>query len=247
MKLRFKKAIDAVRNLEKDARYFGAFIFGSVARGEAGDASDLDVKVLVDNGNCENINHPFIHGVKLDITFLSLGQLEEVQERIVKKGERIPMLAESVILFDKTGGLTELKKKYQKIRPKKYAKKEYNLAQFGVFHADDKIKRAFEKNDFRSTELGMHMNLGEILKVYYRIKGRWWVSDKRLFADLELWDTKLAKLLELYLLESNIQHKYQVWTKMIEHILKPIGGRKGIREINCNCESCKRDLARLVK
>ncbi len=246
MSARFKKAIEKVKALKKDSRYLAAYIFGSVARGDTTAESDLDVKVVVEHDNCKNINHPFIDGIKLDITFMSFRQVEESLQQQAKKGDRIPMLAESIILFDKTGELTKLKKKFQKIKPKKYTKEDYQRVQFGIFHSDSKIVRALAKKDFVSAQLGLHVNLVDLLKAHYHIKGRWWVSDKRLVADLKRWDKKLGNLLAAYLKETNLNKKYKQWSTMIDYILKPLGGRQDIHENNCECVSCKRDLAKLV-
>ena len=94
---RFADAYRHVQSLERQGRYLGAFIFGSVARGEATERSDLDVKVVVDQDNpCTNINHPVIGDVKLDLTFLSLAQLHRDTERGIAQATRVPLLAESV-------------------------------------------------------------------------------------------------------------------------------------------------------
>lgn len=67
---RFVPAVRAVETLAAEDRYLAALVFGSVAEGTATHASDLDVRVVVDQDNpCTNINHPRIDGVKLDITF----------------------------------------------------------------------------------------------------------------------------------------------------------------------------------
>lgn len=63
----------AVEGLAARGRYVGALVFGSVAQGTATEASDLDVRVLVDENNpCAELNHPRIGGVKVDVTFCSL-------------------------------------------------------------------------------------------------------------------------------------------------------------------------------
>lgn len=242
---KFNKAIKKVKALENHERYLGAFIFGSVARGEQTDKSDLDVKVLIDKDSCENINHPFINDIKLDITFMSLEQMEDSMNRQVKKNERVPMIAESIILFDKTGKLKELKKKYQKIKPKKYTKADHQMVKFMTFHANDKIEKNLE-SDRALALLGMHLNLNDLIKTHYHLKGRWWIGAKRLFQDLNSWDKSLAKLLKAYVLEKDDKKKFKIWSKMIDHVLEPIGGRQNVEDNNCGCAECKKDLANLI-
>src|SRR5581483_9000392 len=125
---RFAVGVNKVRKLAELPRYQAAFIFGSVAEGTSTDKSDLDVKVVVaDDNPCENINHPTFEGYKLDITFRSFKQIEAFTEAEIKKGKREPNLVRGVILFDKTGKLTELKEKIHTIKPRKYIEKDYQF------------------------------------------------------------------------------------------------------------------------
>lgn len=244
---RFHKAIEQILRLQKDNRYVAAFIFGSVVRGEATENSDFDVKVITDTGNpCSNINHPFINNIKLDITFNSIKQIKEATDKEISKGERIPMVAESIIIFDKTGELTQLQKEAQKAERKDITKDDEQLIQFMVYHADDKAKRFIETDPFSSL-LSMHIGINDLLKIHYQIRKKWWVSNKRLLPDMRQWDPTLAKLIEQFLNTQEVKQKYLIWTDIIEHILKSIGGRQPISENNCNCEVCIQDLAYLLQ
>jgi hypothetical protein len=63
---RFISAVRAVEGLAASDRYVGAFIFGSVARATATEASDLDVRMRVSDDNpCPATNHTRINDVKL--------------------------------------------------------------------------------------------------------------------------------------------------------------------------------------
>ncbi len=239
---RFQPAFEKVKQLQLKERYLGAFIFGSVARGNAVEDSDFDVKVVVNKHNsCNNINHPIINGVKLDITFQSMNQLQEFTEEEIKKAERIPMVAESIIIFDKTGDLAKLKQKYEKVKPRKATPEEYQLIQFMIYHANSKTERYLE-SDPQSALLSMGININEILKNHYKIQGKWRVSDKRLLSDLEQWDPRLAVILERFIATNEVRSKFAVWSEIIDYTLKPIGGRQPISENNCECEICKEDL-----
>ena len=97
---RFRPAVLRVQALRADERYQAAYIFGSVARTEASAASDFDVQVLVDHTHpCAAVNHPVINGVKLDLTFLSFEQLAARTKSEIEKGNRVPMVAESIGIF----------------------------------------------------------------------------------------------------------------------------------------------------
>src|SRR5579871_5625908 len=98
---RFHPAYQHIQRLAQHERYQAALIFGSLARGEATDASDMDVKVVTDEENpCANINHPVIGGVKLDLSFSSISQFRKDLDKEIATHERVPILAESLIVFD---------------------------------------------------------------------------------------------------------------------------------------------------
>jgi len=238
----FKLAIKKVKELQRYPDYLGAFIFGSVARNKINHNSDLDVVVLVKNDNCTGLNHPIINGIKLDISFLSHSQLtKQAGEQVSSK--RIPFLAESKIIFDKKGFLSKLKKKLQNAKPPKV--KNNDDVQFEFFHANNKAERHIIKDPLSSL-LSMNMGLPTLLKRHYQLNGQWWVSDKRLLTDLARWDKPLGRLVGDFLSENNVQAKFKIWTAIIDHILKLIGGRKKINEVGCSCKTCQKNLLNLA-
>lgn len=240
---RFQAAIEKIRALASHDRYVGAFVFGSVARGEANEYSDLDVKVITsEDSSCKEINHPFIDGIKLDLTFESLKQIEEHFEKEQKaKVGKIPMLAESIILFDKTGELAKLKERLLREEPDVITKEKYQLSQFMIYHANDKVERNLV-TDPASAMLCMGIEVNDLLKIHYRLHKKWRVSSKRLLSDLQSWDPVLADLLKSFALATDVREKFSYWSKIIDHITVPMGGRQNIEDNNCDCEQCKRDL-----
>jgi predicted nucleotidyltransferase len=240
---RFQPAYQQIKQLELHERYLGAFIFGSLARGEATEASDLDVKVAIDADNpCHNINHPVIQGVKLDISFNSMTQLRQQIEQEIELRERIPMIAESIIVFDKTGELTAMRALAQQVHPRPLPEESYQFMLFIFYHGNDKVERNLERDPLTAL-LAMHVGLDEFLHYHYQLQQRWFVSSKRMLADLRSWDAALAQLLERFVTTCDVQTKYHYWSAIIDHILAPIGGRQPISENNCTCETCRRDLA----
>lgn len=237
--------ITKLKTLSKDKHILGAYIFGSATRGEFGKNSDIDVKVLTDKSNCLHVNHPYIDGVKLDITFMSYKDMVCMLDKQMTKRERIPMIAESIILFDKTGKLKKLKKKYSVIKPPKYKDFDYQSAIFLAQHFTDCVERNL-KSDPASALLGMHTNLQYLLEIRYRTLGRWQVGSKRLFKDIKLFDKPLSILLGKYLKENDLNKKFKFWLLMRDHILKPIGGARPIKELNCICADCRNFLKKIV-
>lgn len=243
---RFQAAYQSIEQLALHDRYLAAFIFGSFARGEATNQSDLDVNVIVDEDNlCTNINHPVVGGVKFDLTFFSLKQLKERTAQEMERRQRIPMVAESLIVFDKTHELLHIQTQAQQVDPIGVRPDEQQFLQFMFFHANDKVQRHLEI-DPMSAQLSMHVGLNDLLHYHYQLQQKWWISSKRLLSDLRTWDLPLAQLLEQFLAASDVHIKFTHWSAIIDHILEPLGGRQSIAENNCTCLTCQRDLAMIL-
>lgn len=242
---RFQAGIDRIISLAEYQRYQAAFIFGSVAEGSSTDKSDLDVKVIVDTDSpCENINHPTFDDYKLDITFRSFKQIKKFTKDEINKGEREPNLVQGVILFDKTGELTKLQNKVRNTKPKRYTEKDFQFVQFMLYHANNKVERVL-KDDPASSLYSMHANIGEVLKIHFKLSGKWWVSSKNIIRSLNQWDKELAQLVREFVSTTDVEKKYSYWSTIIDHVVKPMGGRQPIAENNCDCNVCQRDLALL--
>ncbi|PID29182.1 hypothetical protein CR983_04240, partial [Candidatus Saccharibacteria bacterium] len=242
---RFQKGIDAILGLERDSRYQAACIFGSVAEGTSTDKSDLDVKVVVDTDNpCKNINHPTFDDYKLDITFHSFKQIEHLTRDQIKQGEREPNLVRAVVLFDKTGELTELQRKVGRTKPPRYTVDDYQFVQFLLYHANDKVERTL-RDDPAASLYCMHANIDEIIKLHFGLRGHWRVSSKNVLKRLDEWDGALAQLVRTFVATSDIDKKYKAWSQIIDHVAEPMGGRQPITQNNCNCDACQVDLAAL--
>jgi predicted nucleotidyltransferase len=240
---RFLTAYQSIARLEQYDRYLAAYIFGSFARGEATEHSDLDVNVIIgENNSCTNINHPIIDGVKLDLTFISLAQLKARTNLQVKEHERIPWIAESYIIFDKTNELAKLQEQARQVKPKQVLPEEYQFIQFMFYHGNDKVERNLD-TDPDTALFVMCVGLNDFLKYHYQLQRRWWVSSKRMLADLHSWDAPLAQLVKHFIATSDVQTKFTYWSAIIDHILAPIGGRQPIAENNCDCEVCRQDLS----
>ncbi len=243
---RFRAAYSAVEQLEQYDRYRAAYIFGSVARGQGTQHSDLDVHVVVDEDNvCTNVNHPIIAGVKLDLSFRSMQQVREHTQQIMEQRERPPWIAESIIVFDKTNELAQLQAQARQAQPKSISPEEYQWIQFMFFHGNDKAQRNLEEDPITALFV-MDVGINDFLHYHYQLQQRWWVSSKRLLADLRQWDSHLAHLLEQFVTTSDVHSKFAHWTAIIDHILEPLGGRQPIAENNCDCEVCQQDLAQLM-
>jgi len=244
---RFLPAVRAVEALAAEDRYRAALIFGSVAEGSSTTDSDLDVRVIVEEENpCPNINHARIGGVKLDITFRSHRQLENQIEDEIRDGRRAPMIAGGEVLFDKTGGLADLTARAGVVQPRAYDPATTQLDRFMLYHANDKVARGL-RSDPESSLYSMHATIGSVVEIHYRARAHHHVSSKKLLADLETWDTDLAKLLRRFVAAGGVSNKFELWTRVIEHVGASLGGLPPIEENRCDCPVCVADLGSLLR
>jgi hypothetical protein len=79
--------------------------------------------------------------VKLDVSFRSTAQLRVETEEAIRRRERVPMMAESVMLFDKDGELTRLREEVRRVERAAVDPSEWDWLQFLIYHEDDKAHR----------------------------------------------------------------------------------------------------------
>lgn len=242
---RYRPAFRAVEALSSEDRYLGAIVFGSVALGTEGDHSDLDVHVVVDEDNaCRNINRPSVGGVRLDVTFRSLAQIERQSLEEIAKGTRPPRIAGGIVVFDRTGRLSDLVTAAEAVGPARREPREAPFDRFMLQHADDKVRQS-RATDPAASLYSMHACIGDVLGVHYQANARFKVSSKKLLADLEEWDAALAALLRQFVAAAGAAEKFRLWTAIVDRVSEPFGGRATLRDVRCECPTCLADLAAL--
>lgn len=221
--------VQCIKELELHDDYEAAFVFGSAARGDITENSDLDVMVILTEDNSTiDILHPVINGVKLDLSFLSYDQLlQRTKKEIGLIPQRLPIIADSVIVFDKKGRTNSLREHYLHIRPPQFPLEEYDQQRFLLFHANDKVERNINAS-VPTALLSMHIGINEVLKIHYGLQGKWWLSNKRLLSDIASWDPALVPLLENFLQTQEVGEKFGYWSQILDHVARPLGSYSNI-------------------
>ena len=166
MNLKQQKTIKFLQDLESNPDIESIALFGSAARDELKDTSDIDVIVITNdemNGN-GHILHPLINKVKLDISFSTFQKFEKMMNDQADKMERIPMIGESKILFDKTGNLTKLRELYINSRPK-LTDQFSQFCKFMITHNNQKVLN--NKDNQNKLFFLIGTNLKDTLKKHY--------------------------------------------------------------------------------
>lgn len=226
---KFKVVIEKIKNLQLHEKYESALIFGSLARNDFNAESDVDVIIITNSDYDNTIIHPYINNIKLDLSYYSFKQLKETYGNNLDNLEREPLIARSKILFDKTGNLTEFVEQLNKVQPKKWTAEVEANKRFLMYHANDKVSKNIEKDPI-SAMFSMHCEINDLLKVHYLINQKWWLSSKKLLADLKTWDSQMYLLLENFLVTTDVKKKYNYWTEIYNYILDQIGGFKSLEE-----------------
>ncbi len=183
--------------------------------------------------------------LRLDISFLSFQQLQEETGCIIQLHERPPVIAHSIIVFDKTGLLAELREQANHVQPVPLDEGKYQFVQFMFYHLNNKVERHLA-SDPAAALYAMHVGINDVLYYHYQIHAHWWVSSKRVLRDLREWDRALADLVEQFVEPSAIQQKFVYWSRIIDYVLQPLGGRQPIAENNCRCGRCQEHVYQLL-
>jgi hypothetical protein len=192
---RLHPTYQALQRLEGHERYLAAFIFGPVARGVAVEQSNTDVFVIVnENRSNHHPNHPMIHGVQLNLAFLTLEQFKERTRKEIDQPQRMrPVtIAESIIIFDKTKKLHHMREEAQQLQPRTISARQQQALQAMLFQCHKKAEHFLEE-DPSTALLVMHMDLISVLLAHYKQQQKWWVDPQHVLTDLSTWDLKLAK------------------------------------------------------
>jgi hypothetical protein len=205
--------------------------------------------VIVDKkSSCRRVHHPYIEGVRLDLIFISLEQLEKITYQEIEQRQRIHQLsiAESMVIFDKTGSIRRMQEKARQLERSSVSQNEQYNIQCKVLHYHDVVERD-RKNDPYRALLFMHTNLLEILSAHYRLQRKWGHSTQHILIDLRSWDTELTQLIETFVTADNMQVKFNLWSAIIDYVLKPLGGRNLLPPHDHRpCNRCQPALALLA-
>ena len=237
--------VEYLKKLRNDDVIEAVMLFGSAARDELKVSSDIDAIIIVDDeilGKGHTL-HPVISDVKLDLGVYTFESFEKETKKQAEKIDRIPMVGDSKVLFDKTGNLTKLRESY--IESKPILTDDYRqFCKFMITHNNEKVLN--NKNDLLNLVFLIGTNLEDSLKRHYQLQGRWRIADKRIIKDLEKWDLKLHGLVISLIEEVNPKKKLEKWTAMNKYLYE-VNQIKSVVDTSCDCDSCKEMMNRIMK
>ena len=242
-----KSVIGIVKTWEKFDNFISALLFGSVARGEYTEGSDLDLFIVTSKERADtsikrHLNRIQISEIPVDIVFMSLGDFIKLTTEQLNKHDFLPQIIDSIIVFDKTNKLALLKEEAKLAGvPKKYTIANHPTVYYALYDVTEPIER-YLKSDPMTSLLLMHLNLEILIKYFYRLNGKWQVPTKKVLRDLKTWDGNFAQLLENLISAPDLKEKVNYWTNIIEYIKSKMPSISYDRFMNCTCEECLDDI-----
>jgi hypothetical protein len=190
------------------------------------------------------VQQPRIGGVKLDIAFMTMRQLERQTDDQIRRALRPAMIAGSLILFDKTGRLDVLREGCRNLTPSPLSESDLHWIRLAIRQVDAKVSDNMTRDPSTSL-LAMHADLNELINSHYRLRQRWTVSSKKILGDLRQWDPAFADLIVEFVSTGDLNQKYAYWSAIVDYVSATVGGRAELSK-SCDCDACRRDLAALL-
>ena len=206
----------------------GVLVGGSRTRSEGDRHSDIDVVVVVDRPSRKRWNFA-IGGVEIEALINPPFQMRRYfeEERLDGRGVMPHLCSTGRILFDPQGLMATLQAEARAVwdaGPPPLSDRE--RWQFR-YHAADALRDLadVETSDKERAVFLIGLILPTIIDQHYRISGRWLSKPKRLFNDLENWDSNAARLARLACNdEANPGDRCAAVRALVDHVLAPLGG-----------------------
>ena len=203
-----------IDELKKNKKIQGILIFGSYARGDQRETSDIDILVLVDKGAWRDVETR--DGQVFEMVYASLEDAKSFYSS--NQNDAVQQWTDGDIIFDRGGDMKKLKAFVEKIRKK--GKPKMNKKQINHFRYDreDKI-RAIEHlkdKDFATANLQLDRLGQETLEIYFDLNQLWTPAPKQRLGWLRENDKKTAIMFDKFFQAQD----FETQLKLIKRIVK---------------------------
>jgi predicted nucleotidyltransferase len=222
-----EQAVERLRS-ELGSDLLGVLVGGSRVRSEGDAHSDIDVIVVVDRPYRKRWNF-VIGGVEVETLINPPFQMRRYfeEERRDGRGVMPHLCSTGRILFDPQGLMATLQAEARAVwdaGPPPLSDRE--RWQFRYLAADALRDLAdVEPSDKERAIFLIGLMLPMVINQHYRISGRWLSKPKRLFSDLENWDSNAARLARQACNDkANPGDRCAAVRALVDHVLAPLGG-----------------------
>lgn len=211
----------AVGRLLSDENVYGLAVFGSVARGEAEEHSDIDLSVLVAEGQARTEQWQ-LEDVAVHVAF-ARAIPSEGRDRV--RWLMKPPFADAGIIYDPRGVLQQLKEVDTRLAARGPAP---------VTPADRALIRAEYREHLRVMEildgdqaaqrLAIDEMVSRLLATYLRYRGHWWKGRRWVLPLLRQTDPEIAELAAQTVTSPTVERAVATLGLLAERVLQPLGG-----------------------
>jgi len=220
-------------NLQQNKIVDGILLMGSTANGNMNDFSDIDITLIVTEKPKATLGiTTFVENRFTEVFFYTKDEIENLLAKNEinpdkKEGWVLNWIRDGRIIVDKSGLLEKVKQKslninldtvFDNLIISSYQKVNYNLTQ---------NKRYFlsgNKLHLQALEIRLLYCLAEVFVAYSNIRRIHWKGEKLAIKWLEEHDREFLGIFQQYLKTSDIKEKMDLYEKLADFALKPMGG-----------------------
>lgn len=187
---------DFIDELKRRDDVLGILIFGSYARGEQRENSDVDVFVLVTDGVWRDVE--VRDEQAFEIVYSSPEKARQFYEE--NPNDAVQQWTEGKIVYDPHGEMEKLKELVLTIKEKGKPQMDVKKIRHLQFDAEDKVRaiEALQQKDIATANLQLSRLGNGVLELYFDLHQLWTPAPKQQLKYLRENDTKVASLFDKF-------------------------------------------------
>jgi len=212
-----KKVIaDFLVELEASDDVLGYMIFGSYARGDQREGSDIDILVLVKKGAWRDVE--IRDGQVFEMVYASLDDAKSFYEK--NPNDAVQQWTDGDIVYDPDGRMSELKDFVDLIKKHKKPKLAEKEIKHFQFDREDKVRAIeyFKEKDFSAANLQLDRLGQEMLEIYFDLHQLWTPAPKQRLEYLRDVDSDMAKLFDEFFTVQDFEKRLEVIKVIVERV-----------------------------
>jgi hypothetical protein len=203
--------------LQKRPDVIGVILFGSWARGNYRDNSNVDLLVIVQEGYRRTVE--VVDNQVFEIVFTTeQGAVDFWQS---SPDEAVEFWCVAQVLFDRDGTVIRLKAVGAAIRAQ--GKKPLSDDEYAhlVFDVRDQIKaaQALEVDDPTTAKILLHMKVLQLTEVFFDVRQLWTPPPKQRLAIIKQHDLRLYDLIVQFYVASSVPEQIPIARELADHII----------------------------
>jgi len=216
-----------IEKLKSNNEVDAVFLTGSQSNQEAKTYSDIDlVVILKGNENKLYSLYRWIDGIFAEIFFFDLADLKRIASSNTIDSENfdailLDWIKKSNIYFDKSGVLTELKSKAQKIDTSYQSGKSKKGFWQRINHNYIADKRYFDSREplyHEALEIKLFYSMEQVICAYFAFRDIPWRGEKNAVLYLKDKAPDFYKLFQNYTSATSLNQRFEAYSKMFEAV-----------------------------